>query len=91
MPWTARYWSLRNKDPGMQRLADERVQVIFNQFTKSVERYCKGSYEDVFAIDQPLHKKPDQRLDFMMNVYQEIIKHATSKLSELEKERDRRL
>ena len=87
----ARYWHLKNKDPGMHKFANERTQIIFNEFMKRVEKYCKGSYENGISTDQPLYRKSDQRLDFMMNVYQEITKHATSKLSELEKERDRRL
>ncbi len=85
------YWHLKNEDPGMQKFAQERTEIIFNEFVKLIGKYCGGSYENVYAIDQPLHYKSDQRLDFMMNVYQEIINHASSKLAKLENEMNRRL
>jgi hypothetical protein len=88
---TINYWSLKNKDLGIQKFARERTQAISNEFFGLVEKYCKVSYEDLYAKDQPLYYKSDQRLDFMMNVYQEIIKHAASKLEKLEDERNRRL
>ena len=85
------YWSLKNKDPVIQKFAEERTQAILNEFVRLVEKYCKGSYEDLYAKDQPLFYKSDQRLDFMINVYQEIIKHVSSMLTKLENERNRRL
>jgi hypothetical protein len=85
------YWFLRNKDVSMHRFAKERVQLICGGFFELVEKYCKGSYEDLYSNEQRLEKKSDQRLDFMMNIYKEIIKNATSKLSELESEVNRRL
>jgi hypothetical protein len=85
------YWHLENKDPGMLKFGKERARAISIQFQKIVDEYCRGSYEDFYAIDQPLHKKSDQRLDFMMNVYKQIIDNTSRKLSELENERDRRL
>jgi hypothetical protein len=88
---TVNYWHLKNKDLSMQKFAKERTEIIFNKFVKLIEECCEGSYENVYAIDQPVYYKSDQRLDFMMNVYQEIIKHASSKLEKLENERDRRL
>ena len=89
---TINYWHLKNKDPFMDVFGKERAELIVNEVEKLLMRYCKGSYEDLYAKDdQPLFYKSDQRLDFMMNLYQEIIKHASSKLEKLENERDRRL
>ncbi len=87
---TINYWHLKNKDPGMQKFAKERTDLIFNEFAKIIDKYCEGSYENVYAIDQPLYYKSDQRIDFMMNVYEEIKKYASSKFAELEDERNRR-
>jgi hypothetical protein len=86
------YWQLENKDTGMQKFAKERTELILNETTKLIEKYCKGSYQDTYTKDQqPLFYKSDQRIDFMINLYYEIIKQFSSKLSELENERDRRL
>jgi hypothetical protein len=86
----ARYWRLKNKDRIIHKFAEERTQALLNEFVGLVEKYCKGSYEDLYAIDQPLYYKSNQRLDFMMNVYQEVIKHSESKIAKLENERNRR-
>jgi hypothetical protein len=75
----------------MRDFAQERVKNIFKTFEKILESYTNSSYQNIRTLDEPLHKKSDQRLDFMMNVNKEIIKYATTKLSELENERDRRL
>jgi hypothetical protein len=92
---TINYWSLVNKDPGMQKFAKERTQAIFKTFVQSIDRYTNGSYQRMKKLDDktedPLWTKSDQRIDFMSNLYREIIKHATSKLQELENERDRRI
>jgi hypothetical protein len=88
MPPTC-YWKLK-KDPIIQKFAKERVEIIIKQLTKIVDDYCKGSYEDYFAVDQPLYKKSNQRVDFMMNVYKEIIQYASCELVQLEDERDGR-
>jgi hypothetical protein len=85
------YWNLKNKDLFMPKLAKERTELILNEVAHVIEKYCKGSYEDMYAKDQPVYYNSNQRIDFMINVYQEIIKRASSKLSELENERDRRL
>jgi hypothetical protein len=85
------YWKLKNKDPGIQKFSKERVELIVKEFQKIVDEYCRGTYEDYLAVDQPLYKKSNQRVDFMMNVYRQIIDNATEKLSELENERDSRL
>jgi hypothetical protein len=87
----AHYWRLKNKDRIIQKFAEQRVEIIIKQLRKIVDDYCKGSYEDYFAVDQPLYRKSDQRLDFMMNVHKQIIQYATSELSKLESERNRRL
>jgi hypothetical protein len=87
----AHYWRLKNKDRVIHKFAEERVEIIIKQLRKIVDDYCKGSYEDYFAVDQPLYRKSDQRLDFMMNVHKQIIQYATSELSKLENERNRRL
>ena len=85
------YWDLKNKDPGMAKFGKERAELFVNEVEKSLIKYLKGSYEDLYAKDsQPLYYKSNQRIDFMINVYQEIIKRAYSKLSELQDERDRR-
>jgi len=88
---TARYWRLKNKDRTMQRLAEDRVLVIFNEFTKILEKYCKGSFENVYAIDQPLRKKSNKRLDFMMNIHQKILEYSTLELRKLKIERNNRI
>jgi hypothetical protein len=87
----AHYWHLKNKDPGMEKFGQERAELIFKEFTKIVREYCKGSYENVFSTDESLYRKSDQRIDFMTNVFQKISEYTASKLSELEKERNRRL
>jgi len=88
---TINYWHLKNKDPGMEKFGKERAELIVNEFEKFIAKYCKGSYEDLYCKDdQPLYYKSNQRIDFMMNVYQEIIKFVSSKLAELENERNRR-
>jgi hypothetical protein len=87
----AHYWCLKNKDRIIDKFAEERVEIIIKQLRKIVDDYCKGSYEDYFAVDQPLYRKSDQRLDFMMDVHKQIIQYATSELYELENERDGRL
>jgi hypothetical protein len=87
----AHYWRLKNKDRIIQKFAEERVEIIIKQLRKIVDDYCKGSYEDYFAVDQPLYRKSDQRLDFMINIHKQIIQYATSELSKLENERNRRL
>lgn len=75
----------------MEKFGKERAELIVNEFQKFIIKYCKGSYEDLYAKDdRPLFYKSDQRLDFIMNVYQEIIKHVSSKLTELENEMNRR-
>ena len=87
------YWNLKNKDPGMIKFGEERAELILNEFKKLVQKYTKGSYEYVNKDgkkDESVYYKSDQRIDFMINVYQEIIKRAYSKLSELQDERDRR-
>jgi hypothetical protein len=85
------YWSLKNKDPGIQKFAKDRVESIMKSFEKLVEKYSNASYQDTRTLDQPLWTKSDQRIDFMINVYYEMIKQCSSKLSELENERERRL
>lgn len=85
------YWNLKNKNAGIQKFGKERVESIFNEFVKLIDRYTKGSYQNLYTVDESLFHKSDQRIDFMMNLYEEIIKHANSKLSELENERSRRL
>ena len=85
------YWRLRNKDPIIQKYSQERVETIVKEFKKIVDEYCKGSYENVFATDDPLHRKSNLRLDFMMNVYRRIIENATFELGELENEMDKRM
>lgn len=88
---TINYWHLKNKDPGMQKFGKERAQLIVNEFEKLILKYCRGTYQDVYVKDyQPLFYKSDQRIDFMMNLYQEIIRHCASKLAELNSEADRR-
>jgi len=74
----------------MQKFAKERIEIIFNKFVKLIEECCEGSYENVYAIDQPVYYKSDQRLDFMMNIYREIIQYASCELVQLEDERDGR-
>jgi hypothetical protein len=86
------YWKLKNEDPGMHVFAKERVENIFKTFQKLVDEYTDASYqrrptkEDKERI-HPLFWKSDQRIDFMINIYEEIIKYANSRLLELEKER----
>jgi hypothetical protein len=88
---TINYWHLKNKDPGMEKFGKERAKIIVNELGKFIVKYCKGSYEDLYGKDdQPLYYKSDQRIDFIINVYQEIMKLVSSKLSEAEKERNRR-
>jgi len=87
----AHYWHLKNKDPGMQKWGEARAQFILKGFTKLLQEHCKGSYENVFSTDETLYRKSDQRIDFMTNVFQKISEYTASKLSELEKERNRRL
>ena len=84
------YWDLKNKDPGMPKFAKERVKAIFNSFENLVEKYTRESYKNIKTLNESIQTKTDQRIDFMMNLYREILKHASSKLFELEKERDRR-
>ena len=85
------YWKLKNKDVIMEKFGQERALIIFNEFTKTLGQYCKGSYENVFYKDESLYRKSDQRIDFMTNVFQKISEYTASKLSELENERKRRL
>jgi phosphomevalonate kinase len=87
----AHYWKLKSKDIIMQKFGQERALLIFNEFTKTLDQYCKGSYENVFSTDESLYRKSDKRIDFMINVFQKISEYTASKLSELEKERKRRL
>jgi hypothetical protein len=85
------YWKLKNPDLFISKIVKERVELILNQFEKVIAKYCKGSYQDLYAKDdRPLFYKSDQRIDFMMNLYQEIIRHYASKLAELNSEVDRR-
>ena len=88
---TINYWHLKNKDPVIEKFGRERGGIIVNEFEKLIVKYCKGSYEDLYAKDdQPLYYKSNQRIDFMIHLYQEIIKRASANLIELENERDRR-
>ena len=87
----AHYWNLKNKDPGMQKFGQERAELIVKEFTKILQEYCKGSYENVFSTDESLYRKFDQRIDFMINVHQKVLEFVNLELSELEKERNRRL
>ena len=87
---TVNYWHLKKDDPGMPRLAKDRLQSIVKEFHNLVEKYTKSSYQNTHTLDEPLYYKSNKRLDFMMNIYKEIIQYAASKLSELENERDRR-
>ena len=87
----AHYWKLKNKDVIMKKFGQERAQVIIKEFTKILDEYCGGSFENDHAIDQPLYYKSNKRIDFMMNVHQEIIKYSTSELGKLKNERNRRL
>jgi hypothetical protein len=84
------YWRLQNKDPGMQKFAKARIELIVREFHNLVEKYTKSSYQNIRTLEEPLYYKSNKRLDFMMNIYKEIIQYAASKLSELENERDRR-
>ena len=89
----ASYWNLKNKDPGMIKFGEERAELILKEFEKLEQKYTKGSYEYVNKDnkkERPVYYKSDQRIDFMINVYLKIIKQVSSKLSELEDERDRR-
>ena len=88
---TISYWHLKNDDLSMQEFAKKRTESIFKGFLESVEKYSNASYQDTRILDQPLWTKSDQRIDFMLNLYREIIKHCSQKLSELEDERERRL
>jgi hypothetical protein len=89
---TINYWRLQNKDPGMAEFGRERAELIVNEVEKLITRYLKGSYEDLYAKDdQPLFNKSDQRIDFVINIYREIMKLVSSKLSKVENERNRRL
>jgi hypothetical protein len=74
----------------MQKFAKERTEAIFNEFVALVKKYTKGSYQQIYTVDEELYNKSDQRIDFMSNLYREIINHCVSKLSEYETERDRR-
>jgi hypothetical protein len=86
----ANYWEL-SPDLSMTDFAQERVKNIFKTFQKIVENYTNSSYQNIRTVDEPLDKKSDQRLDFMMNVHKQIIQYATAELQKLENERDRRL
>ena len=90
------YWSLKKKDLTMIRLGEERAEVIFNEVEKLTKKYTRGSYEYIENKDQDnkkdqrLYSKSNQRIDFMRNVYVGIIKLASSKLTELEAEIEKR-
>jgi phosphomevalonate kinase len=84
------YWDL-SPDLSMRDFAQERVKNIFKTFEKILESYTNSSYQNIHTLDEPLYEKSDQRLDFMMNIHKQIIQYATTRLSELENERDRRL
>ncbi len=84
------YRCLTNKDPVIQIFAEERTQAILNEFVRLVEKYCKRSNEDLYAKDQPLYYKSNQRLNFMLCVYKDLIKRCSLKLSELKNEVERR-
>jgi hypothetical protein len=88
---TINYWHLKNEDQGIQKFVQERTKSIFKSFDKLVEKYSNVSYQDTRTLDQPLWTKSDQRIDFMLNLYTEIMKHFSLKLTELENERNRRL
>lgn len=86
------YFAYKNPDFFIDKWARERAEIILNDFEKLTVNHCKGSYEDLYAKDdQPLYYKSDQRIDFMIHIYQEIIKRANFKLTELAKERKKRL
>jgi hypothetical protein len=87
---TVNYWDLKNKDPGMPKFAKDRIESVVKEFHNLVEKYTKSSYQKTHTLDEPLYYKCNKRLDFMMNIYKEIIQYAYSKLSELENEMDRR-
>jgi hypothetical protein len=86
----ANFWEL-SPDLSMRDFAQERVKNIFKTFQKIVENYTNSSYQNIHTLDEPLYEKSDQRLDFMMNVHNQIIQYATAELEKLENERDRRL
>jgi hypothetical protein len=86
------YWQLENPDLFISKIAKERTIIIMNEFHKFVEKYLKGSYDDVHNNkgQELLFKKSDQRIDLLINVYQEILKQYSGKLTELQCEVEKR-
>jgi hypothetical protein len=86
-----KYWKLKNPDLFISKIAKERTTLILKGFEQLIEKYCRGTYQDIYTKDdRPVFYKSNQRIDFMINLYNEIIKQVSSKLSEAENERDRR-
>ena len=93
---TINYWHLKNEDPTIHEFAKNSTESILESFEKLVDKYTENSFQRRSEpgdkkIRHPVFFKSDQRIDFEINLYEEIIKNANSKLTELEKERDSRL
>ncbi len=84
------YFSYKNPDFFTSKFAKDRVEPILRNFTDTIERVCKGSFEDIYGNNEPLYSKSNKRLDFMRHIYMEIIKWAKEKLDEIEREVRRR-
>ena len=82
------YWHLDNPDPGMSLFAEGRVDPYLKRFEATIEEACKGAYQDPF--EQDTLDMRDQRLDFKINVWQQVEKLASAKVNELMKEADSR-
>ena len=80
----------------IHEFAKKTTENIFASFEKLVDKYTETTFQrrpdkEDKKIKHPVFFKSDQRIDFEINLYKEIIKNANSKLTELEKERDSRL
>jgi hypothetical protein len=83
-----RYFDYKNSDAFMPLWAKKRVERNVKIFEDIVERACRGSYQSILNQDQ--FSESDQRNEFMMYVFQEIMKWASSKLDEVLERRSRK-
>ena len=85
------YFNLKNKDYFTDKWAKQRSELIIAEIVKIINKQCKGSFEDLYSKDNdPVYQKSNHRIDFMLLVYKNLAKYCSSKLFELEDERDRR-
>ncbi len=92
----APYWGIA-EDNTIKEFAKKTKEGIFESFKQLVDKYTETTFQrkpdkdEKKKVRHPAYMKSNKRIDFEINLYEQIIEHANSKLTELENVRETRL